>query len=271
MIHLPGEEFTGPLTFARFWLETVVEWEMETGKDVNLGIGATKDVLDALLEDPQIGPHIDSIDLRYWWTKSDGTLFAPRGGTELPGRGLESGSRQSNETTLELNYRKIRAYRDRYPDKAIIDALDADRKASWAFFTAGGSLLVRGQLEYPGHGDPETYGPPLGVDEILPTYNFLRQNMAEYIPRMRPMDLTQGSGPPVWCLADPGHVYLAYLPQGGKAAFERSGVGGAFQAQWFNPRNGDLFAVTQDSTAQDQPIEFAAPDQQDWALMLKIG
>jgi len=29
----------------------VVEWESETGKDVNLGIGATKDVLDALLEE----------------------------------------------------------------------------------------------------------------------------------------------------------------------------------------------------------------------------
>jgi hypothetical protein len=77
VIHLPGEEFTGPLSFARFWLDTVVAWEAETGKYVNLGVGAPMDVLDALLEDLLVEPYIDTIDLRYWWTKSDGTLFAP--------------------------------------------------------------------------------------------------------------------------------------------------------------------------------------------------
>ena len=269
VIHLPGEEFTGPQAYARFWVETVAEWEAETGKDVNLGVGATKDVLDALLEDSRIEPYIDTIDLRYWWTKPDGTLFAPRGGTEVPGRGLESGSRQSAETTPKLNYKKVRSYRDRYPDKAIIDALHADRRASWAFFMAGGSLLVRGQLEYADSGDPDVYQPPVGTDEILPTYEFLRRNMAEDLPKMRPFNLFQQSTQPVWCLADPGRVYLAYLPQGGKVALERSAVSEAFQARWFNPRSGDLFAATENSTADDQPIEFVAPDQQDWALLVK--
>ena len=270
VIHLPGQEFTGPLSFTRFWLETVAEWERETGKDVNLGVGATKDVLDALLEDPRTEPHIDTIDLRYWWNKRDGTLFAPRGGDEVPGRGLERGSRQSEDTTFTLNYQKVRTYRDRYPDKAIIDALHAGRKASWAFFMAGGSLLVRGGLEYVGRRDPEAYEAPVGTDEILLTYEFLRQNMAEELPKMRPIDLARVSGKELWCLADPGRVYLAYLPQGGSVPFERRQVSDAFHAQWFNPRNGRLFAATGNAAAGDQRIEFAAPNQQDWALVLKV-
>ena len=250
----------------RHWLG--VEWEIETGKNVNLGIGATKDVLDALLEDPLTEPYIDTIDLRYWWTKSDGTVFAPAGGTEVPGLGLESGSRQSNETTLDLIYKKIRTYRDRYPDKAIIDALHADRKVSWAFFMAGGSLLVRGQLEYVNSGDPEAYEPPVGIDEILLSYEFLRQNMAEDLRKMRPIDLTQDSGPSVWCLSDPGRVYMAYLTQGGEAAFKRNELSEGFRAQWFNPRSGELVTATEEPTAQDQQLRFVAPDQQDWVLLM---
>jgi hypothetical protein len=269
VIHLPGQEFTGPLSFVRFWLRTVVTWERETGKNVNLGISTTKDVLDTLLQDPEIEPYIDTIDLRYWWFKQDGTLFAPRGGTELPGRGLESGSRQSQETSVELFYKKVRTYRERYPDKVILDALNADRKASWAFFMAGGSLLVRGQLEYPDKGDPPAYVPPVGTEEIQASYDFLRETMAESLPYMRPIDLVLEQGSPVWCLADPGRIYMAYLTQGGKAVFERGEIGQGFLAQWFNPWDGKLHDAAEHSTAKDQQRAFVAPDQQDWVLILK--
>ena len=166
-------------------------------------------------------------------------------------------------------YKKVRSYRDRYPGKAILDALHADRKASWAFFMAGGSLLVRGQLEYPNSGDPETYGPPVGTEEIQASYAFLRHNMAEHLPQMRPMDLAQNGGPPVWCLADPGRIYMAFLACGGEALFERGEVGRGFHAQWFNPRNGKMRSATENSARQDQQLAFVAPDQQDWVLILK--
>src|SRR5262245_37703059 len=32
-----GEEFTGPLAFVQFWLDTVAAWQKETGKKVLLG------------------------------------------------------------------------------------------------------------------------------------------------------------------------------------------------------------------------------------------
>ena len=38
VIFLTGEEFTGPLEFIRFWLDTVTEWERETGRDVLVGL-----------------------------------------------------------------------------------------------------------------------------------------------------------------------------------------------------------------------------------------
>jgi hypothetical protein len=47
-----------------------------------VGIGATKDVLDAFADDPRIAV----LDLRYWWYQPDGTLYAPKGGIEVAGR-----------------------------------------------------------------------------------------------------------------------------------------------------------------------------------------
>jgi hypothetical protein len=41
-----------------------------------------------------------------------------------------------------------------------------------------------------------------------------------------------------WCLAKEGELYLVYLPDGGEASLDLSGVEGAFRISWFDPRNG---------------------------------
>ena len=41
-----------------------------------------------------------------------------------------------------------------------------------------------------------------------------------------------------YCLAKPGSVYLVYLPTGGTAEIDLSGVSGTFTVQWFDPRHG---------------------------------
>ena len=38
------------------------------------------------------------------------------------------------------------------------------------------------------------------------------------------------------CLADIGRQYVVYLPQGGKAMVDLSGVEGGMEAWWYNPR-----------------------------------
>ena len=48
-----GEEFTGPRHFAEFWLNTIAEWQADTGKKVLVSLSATKDVQDAILADPK--------------------------------------------------------------------------------------------------------------------------------------------------------------------------------------------------------------------------
>ena len=55
MIFQTGEEFTGPLAFVQFWLDTIAEWQKETGQRVLVGLSCTKDVQDAILADPVAG------------------------------------------------------------------------------------------------------------------------------------------------------------------------------------------------------------------------
>jgi hypothetical protein len=58
-------EYTGATSFVQFWIDTIMECEQETGKDIHIALGATKDVQDAILNDPVRGSEISTIDLRY--------------------------------------------------------------------------------------------------------------------------------------------------------------------------------------------------------------
>jgi len=142
VVHLPSLTYTGSLPFIEFWLDTIVEWSQETDNDPHIGIGATKDVLDAILQDPVRSEKIKTIDLRYWWYKRNGFLYAPQGGQEVAGRyTLLNGSR--DEASPESFYQQIAEYRGLYPDKAILHFMGASRDQTWAFLMAGGSSLVR--------------------------------------------------------------------------------------------------------------------------------
>ena len=59
-----GTEFTGPLTFMQFWFDTILEWEKTAGRKVHIGMGATKDVLDAMLQNERYGSRIGTIAVR---------------------------------------------------------------------------------------------------------------------------------------------------------------------------------------------------------------
>ena len=45
-----------------------------------------------------------------------------------------------------------------------------------------------------------------------------------------------GDGP--FCLAQPGELYLVYLPNGGTASLDLNGVTGPLAVRWFDPRHG---------------------------------
>ena len=119
VIHSVGAEFTGPLEFVEFWVDTVVEWERETGKDAIVCLSCTKDVQDAILADPIRGKAVSIIDIRQWWHTKDGQLYAPAGGKNLSPR-QHSRRKKPRGPSDQSRMRAVREYRDRYPEKAIL-------------------------------------------------------------------------------------------------------------------------------------------------------
>jgi hypothetical protein len=141
VIQLISEEFTGPLHFVQFWLDVIAEWEKETGRHPLIALSATKDVQDAILEDPVRSKVVDVIDIRYWMYRADGTLYAPEGGLNLAPRQharLTAPGRVSAESVS----RAVSEYRTKYPDKAVIYYSEGYVQYGRAVYEAGGSLPV---------------------------------------------------------------------------------------------------------------------------------
>jgi len=284
VVFLCSIEYTGPLSFMEFWLDTVFEWEQQTGKDIHVAVGVCKDVLDAILSDPIRGPKVSTVDLRYWWYRPDGTLFAPGGGKEIPGRYIgafgsnppgnlrrmmeaytDRGMGFLDGRTAQQIYRQVREYRQKYPDKGIIHRIPSTRQETWAFLMAGGSMLID-QLPYPNLEDPDEYISPEKCEIIQPTYDFIRRYLASSLPKTKPHDLVLDHPERNWCLAEAGHTYLVYVMEGGQLKLDLSDTSGILQAKWFDPRTGNLTDCGQ--IRGGEIVTFTAPGKEDWLLWL---
>jgi len=141
VIQLTSEEFTGPLHFVEFWLQTIADWERKNQAKQIIGLSTTKDVQDAILRNPQYASVVDLIDIRYWYYQTDGTPYAPQGGKNLAPR---QWARQikSKGTSFDQVYRAVKEYRMKYPGKAVMYSSESADKFGWAILIAGGSLPV---------------------------------------------------------------------------------------------------------------------------------
>ncbi len=139
VVQFISAEYTGPLSFTRFWIDVIIQWEKETGKNILTGISATKDVQDSILMDPIRSQMIDIIDIRYWQYREDGSLYAPEGGKNLAPRQY---ARLVNPGKISFQqvYRAVLEYRRKYPEKAVIYSGNKNDQFGWAVFMAGGSL-----------------------------------------------------------------------------------------------------------------------------------
>jgi hypothetical protein len=209
VIFFTGEEYTGPLPFLRFWLDTVTEWERETGRDVLIGLSATKDVQDAILADPLRGPAVSVIELKYWWYMADGTLYAPEGGKNLAPRQQLREWKGPRKRSIEQTARQVREYRERYPDKAVLFTGGPDD--GWAVLAAGGSL-------------PRL---PRGTDRRL----------LEILPRLRPLGPIRPDDRQ-WALGEPGRHYLAYAGPGEAIRLDLSSDRATFAVLRVDPETG---------------------------------
>jgi hypothetical protein len=70
---------------------------------------------------------------------------------------------------------------------------------------------------------------------------------------------------PNLCLAEPGRLYVVYLPEGGAVSLLVIPAG--YQAEWVNPRSGERTAVDPPGVGQ-AVFSAQAPDGDDWVLLV---
>ena len=137
-VHLLSAEYTGPLHFTRFWLQTIAEWEQETGRHPLIALSCTRDAQDAIMADTALSRVVDIIDIRYWHLNTEG-LWAPAAGGNLSPRQwmrkIKVGKTGFNEA-----YQAVRQMRLLYPDKAVCFFSQQHPSYGWAILMAGGSL-----------------------------------------------------------------------------------------------------------------------------------
>jgi hypothetical protein len=210
VIQLTGAEYTGPLEFIQFWLDTISEWTRETGRSQLIGLSCTKDVQDAILTDPVRRRMVSVIDIRYWWYQSNGKLYAPQGGRHLSPR-QHARLLNPKRTSFDQVYRAMRDYRKMHPDKAVV--YSADDAYGWAVLMAGGSIPnIR---------------------------NLTSRALLAAIPRMKPFDVLAGTHGQ-YVLAEPGQNYLVYAHSGKTIKLELGDTKGTLSVRWIDPGSGEV-------------------------------
>jgi hypothetical protein len=144
VVHLTSEEFTGSLAFTQFWVDTIAEWEKETGRDAIVGLYAPKDVTDAILADAERSRSIEVIFNRFntgdagFWYSGD-KLYAPPGGKNLAPRQWQRQGGTGNASTADV-VRMVNEYRSKYPDKAFVYTGSDLKEGNWLALLAGVSM-----------------------------------------------------------------------------------------------------------------------------------
>jgi len=233
---MTSAEYSGPLEFTQFWLDTIIEWQHEHGHDVLVGLSTPKNVQDAILADPARSPFVDVIDIRYWaYTAGDG-LYAPEGGKNLTPR------QHLRQTKLrpggfDAIVKAVREYRTRYPDKAVTYYADMNCPSSrdgWAVLMSGGSL------------------PNVKLPDQL----------AKIIPTLTPADgIVAGKGQ--YCLANSGRDYVIYTDTIGREIEAKVPDASArYRVHWIDSKSGEM--QSGDGVAAPRPIRLRAKSNVLW-------
>jgi len=147
------------------------------------------------------------------------------------------------------------------------------RKMYWADFTGGGYANFYDFTWWRGAGRSVDEGHPSQPPpaEVMRAGKFLRSFLEKgKVPfwAMEPHDeLASGTAVHPFVFAQPSACWVAYLTRGGRFTLDLPADVGGFTACWFNPREGTFgepFAA-----AGGGRQEFAAPDGNDWTLLLK--
>ena len=185
---------------------------------------------------------------------------------------LEHRAAQANIGRIIPQVNEEYGYEDLWEKKHIgLRAAETRRRLAWEIYMAG-CYQTAGESSRTGTGmPPDTGGGWVngrGDDTMtmLKGYSYIVDFFQGFdwwktTPRN---DLTEGDA---MCLAQPGYLYVIYLPKGGNATIKLDP--GNYFAQWYNPRNGE-WSHSRPSTAKGPT--WTSPktrDNQDWVLFLK--
>ena len=252
-------QYSGPLAFQQFFQQTVAEWEQRHGRRVRIVLDTAKNVTDGILADPALASQVAVVDMRYWHYLPDGSLWAPQGGQNLAFREMHPAEFGDPSTPL-LVYRQVRAYRDRYPDKAIV-AWHAGTGQIPALMAGAAQVLTRNPTA--GHGQGR-------VVDRTPLDGFIQARVADVLAAMVPQDGWVSDGERNWVLADAGQSALLVYSLAGDAIELARALGGAYRGMWFDPRSGQV-APAQLPAQLAQGTRLPKPDGGAWLLLLRVS
>ncbi len=72
-----------------------------------------------------------------------------------------------------------------------------------------------------------------------------------------------------YCLANPGELYLVYLPNGGETELDLSDADGTFNQSWLNPRSGEMTDGTEITGGATVTIAAPPKNDDDWLVVLR--
>jgi hypothetical protein len=234
VIQLTSAEYTGPLHFVQFWIDVIKEWEQETGCNAFIGLSTTKDVQDAILDDPERSVAVDIIDIRYWHYRSDGTLYSPMGGQNLAPRQFAR-IMKPGQSSFEQVYRAVIEYRTKYPGKAVIYSSVNNITCAWAVFMAGGSLACIPKIS--------------------------DQRFYEDAAYMKPVKSQTGNHNN-YLLASKEKGIIVYFSDLKKTNIDLSDFSGTFILSWINAENGEILPVKYKRLKGGQIMSLEPPDNE---------
>ncbi|MFG6685745.1 DUF6298 domain-containing protein [Mariniflexile sp. HNIBRBA6329] len=216
VIQLTSAEYTGPLHFMQFWIDEVQKYKDETSGGGIIGLSATKDVQDAVLNDAKRNKTVDLIDIRYWHYREDGSAYAPEGGKNLAPRQHARKMNVGKETDEQV-YRAVREYRNEFPDKVVLYSTNGSPRFGWPVLMAGGSL------------------------PNIP--NVMVSGFYESLSKMS-VDSKEDYQSKSWSLQDEGESYLFYLKDIKKAEVDLSNFKGNYEVFWIDSSSGAVVSKT---------------------------
>ena len=163
-------------------------------------------------------------------------------------------------------------YEDHYPRWAPEppgDSAETLRRTAWEIAMAGaygtaGETARRGTNIWPDTGGGWMNGRSDDTTTMLNGY----AHMVDFFTsfewwKTEPHDELVNNG--AYCVAEPGGIYAAYLPKGGKVTVALQP--GRYRAEWFSAMTGEVVPIGPvDGPSWTSP---EAPDKNDWALLLR--